>query len=170
MSLRHGIRGLVVAALAGEFLFVAAGRPQESAEAGVIKNPAAAEFAKVPGLPDCFTMAAQHGDPNKGPSTLLIKGTAGCAVPWHWHTPIEQVMMVSGGGRAQMKDGKAVVLRPGGYAFLPSHHVHRFACVGPCMAYLYSDGVFDLHYVDETGNEILPEQALKARGMPEPRK
>jgi hypothetical protein len=65
-----------------------------------------------------------------------------------------------------MKDGKPVVLRPGGYAFAPSHHVHQFTCVSPCLAYVFSDAVFDIHYVDAGGNEIPPDQALHATAKP----
>jgi len=140
-------------------------RGQESGETAVVK-PAPTQFGNVPSLPDCFTVASQQGDPAKGPSVLLIKGTGGCSVPWHWHSPNEQLMMVSGAGRVQMKDDKPVVLRAGGFAYAPSHHVHRLRCLGACMAFLHSDGPFDIHYVDATGKEISSEEALKGLNKP----
>jgi len=62
-----------------------------------------------------------------------------------------------------MKGEMAVALRPGGYGFAPSHHVNRFSCSSPCMAYLHSDSAFDIHYVDETGKEISLDEALKVK-------
>ncbi len=135
---------------------------QQSSEQPVVNNAATAKFANFPGLPECFTGTVENGDPNKGPSVILLKGTAGCAVPWHWHTPNEQVMMVSGNARIQAKDEKPALLQPGSYVFMPSHHVHRFSCSGACTAFLHSDGIFDLHYVNGAGQEISPEEALKA--------
>ena len=71
-------------------------------------------------------------------------------------------MMVSGVGRVEMKGQTAVTLRSGGFAYAPAKHVHQFACVSrPCSFFLRSDGPFDIHYVDQNGNEIPPEQALK---------
>ncbi len=160
---RQALSLILVSAFAGVLGTFASMRAQGSPETAVLKNPAATEFVNIAGAPECLTAAVQHGDPSKGPSTMLLKGTAGCAVPWHWHTPNEQLMMVSGTGRVQMKGDKAVLLQPGGYGFAPSHHVHRFTCSGPCMAYLYSDGIFDIHYVDGAGREIPPDDALKTK-------
>jgi phage baseplate assembly protein gpV len=36
---------------------------------------------------------------------MLLKMTAGCKVPWHWQSVGEQVMVVSGIGKAEMKAG-----------------------------------------------------------------
>src|ERR1051326_1386651 len=71
----------------------------------------------MPGLPSCMTTAVESGDPSKGASVLLGKGSAGCLIPWHWHTPTERVMIVSATANVEMKDsGKTEFLGPGGYA------------------------------------------------------
>lgn len=127
-----------------------------------IRNLADNKFAALPGLPDCWTAAVQRGDPAKGSSVMLIKGTAGCAVTWHWHSPNEHIMLVSGTATVQMKDDKSIGLRPGAFALMPAHHVHRFSCVLACTSFLYSDGAFDIHWVDATGKDISAEEALKA--------
>ena len=127
----------------------------------ITQNTSPSQFQKHPALPDCLTLAVQRGDPSSGPSILLVKGTTGCSAPWHFHSPNEQLMMVSGTGRVEMKGEPAVNLHSGGFAYAPVKHVHQFTCVGgPCSFFLHSDGPFDIHYVDQNGNEIPAEQAL----------
>ncbi|PYO15385.1 MAG: hypothetical protein DMD31_06135 [Gemmatimonadetes bacterium] len=130
----------------------------------IVQNTAPGKFQKIPNLPDCITAAVEQGDPTKAASVLMVKGTRGCKAPWHFHTPNEQLMMASGSGRVEMKGEPAVNLRTGGFAYAPSKHVHQFTCVGgPCSFFLRSDAPFDIHYVDQDGNEISPEQAVSKR-------
>ena len=118
------------------------------------------KLGPVPNAPACVTAAPEHGDPSKGASTMLVKFTSGCTVPMHWHTPNEEVMMVSGSAKLQMQDGTTSTLEKGGFARLPAKHLHQFTCVAACTTFLVSDGVFDVHYVDKSGNEVPMEQAL----------
>jgi quercetin dioxygenase-like cupin family protein len=71
-------------------------------------------------------------------------------------------MIVSGTGRIEMKGGPSRTLRAGGFALLPSRHVHQFLCKEKCTFFFYSDGAFDIHYVDAQGTELSPEEALNA--------
>jgi quercetin dioxygenase-like cupin family protein len=119
-------------------------------------------FANVPGLPTCTVGSVQNGDPAKGPSIIFARIDAGCVIPWHWHTPSEHLMMVKGVAHVEMKDGKPLTLESGGYALMPSRHVHQFRCEKACSLYIYSDAAFDMHYVDAQGNEISAEDALKS--------
>ena len=119
-------------------------------------------FTNIPGLPTCTVGSVQNGDPAKGPFIIFAKIDAGCVIPWHWHTPSEHLMMVSGVARIEMKDGKPLTLESGGYALMPSRHVHQFRCERACTLYIYSDAAFDIHYVDAQGNEISVEDALKS--------
>jgi quercetin dioxygenase-like cupin family protein len=135
------------------------------ADQAVINNSATMKFVNFPGFPTCATGAVESGDPMHGPSVILFKATAGCKVPWHWHTPNEHVMVISGSGKLELQDGKPVMIRAGSYALMPSHHVHQLTCVGPCTAFVSADGIFDIHYVDKNGKEIPPEQALGAPKM-----
>ena len=128
------------------------------------QNIADMKFVQIPGMPTCATGSVQSGDPTKGASIILARMAAGCAFPWHWHTPIEHLMMVTGEGRVEMKDEKPVTLRAGGFAQMPSRHVHQFGCAKKCMLYVFSDAAFDMHYLDAEGKEISPEQALKKVG------
>jgi len=106
------------------------------------------------------SMAVESGDPSKGPSVIVFKGTAGCKIPWHWHTPNEHVMIVSGSAKVEMKGGSSAILGAGGYAMMPSKHVHQFTCATACAAFVNSDAAFDIHYQDANGKEIPPEAAL----------
>ena len=143
--------GFVGAALAAE----GAAMPM-----AVAKNLNEQKFEPFPGTPACLTGTALAGEPAKGPALFEVKFTTGCTVPWHWHTPDEHVMLVSGIGRMEMKDSKPVTLHAGAYAMMPGHHAHQFTCVSACVMFLRSDGVFDTHYINADGKEIPPEEAL----------
>jgi quercetin dioxygenase-like cupin family protein len=117
----------------------------------------------MPGTPECFVMAAQQGDPGKEASILKMRGGAGCSVPWHWHPSTENIMMVSGTARTAIKDEKPIELAAGSFLSVPPKHVMNFACVRECMLFVYTDGPFAVHYVDETGKEITPDEALKKK-------
>ena len=148
--------GLMILALLSLIATAAA----QSGDMDIAQNLAADKFQKVPGAPECLTAAVEQGDPSKA-VVFLLKATAGCSVPWHYHTANEQLMLVSGTGRVEMKDAKPVDLHAGGFAYAPAKHVHKFTCVGrPCEFFLSSDAAFDIHYVDESGSEIPPEKAL----------
>lgn len=131
-------------------------------QAGVV-SMAKTKFAPLPVLPPCMTLSAQRGDPAKGPAVLLAKFTAGCTVPWHWHTAGEGLMIVSGKAKIEMKDAAASPLAAGDYVFLPGKHPHLFTCIAACTVFDSTEGAFDLHYIDKDGKEITPEQALPAK-------
>lgn len=143
-------------------LFAAGIAHAEGAAGHAGRNLAEMKFGPVPGMPTCATGSVQNGDPGKGPSIIAAKSSAGCTIPWHWHTPNEHLVMVSGTARLETKDGKPMTLRAGGFAMMPSKHVHQFRCTSACMLYVYSDAAYDIHYVDKEGKEIPPDDALKA--------
>jgi quercetin dioxygenase-like cupin family protein len=120
-------------------------------------------FGPVAGFPACAKAAQVRGDPAKGAAVLMAKLESGCRIPWHWHSASEQIMVVSGSGTVETKDGKKVPLRPGGYASVPGKHVHLAACSNTCTFFVSTDGAFDIHYVDGAGKEISPDEALKKR-------
>lgn len=149
--------------LGAMLLFVSTALAQPPADQAGARNLPELKFAPVAGLPTCVQIAIESGDPAQGAFVALAKAKAGCTVPWHWHTAGEQLMIVEGTARVQMKDmGKPVALRPGGFAMMPSHHIHEFRCTEACTFFLYSDQKFDIHYVDPQGKELRPEEALKA--------
>jgi quercetin dioxygenase-like cupin family protein len=129
----------------------------------IIGTVANAKFATVPNAPECFTVAVEKGDPSKGPSVILARFTPGCVAPYHWHTPSETVMIVSGSLEVQMQGDKSLTLHHGDFAYMPSHHAHRATCrpAAACILFLSSDAPFDIHWVDATGQEISLDAALQ---------
>ncbi|HKW18567.1 MAG TPA: cupin domain-containing protein [Terriglobales bacterium] len=122
-----------------------------------------AKFSALPVAPKCFTIAVEKGDPMKEASVILARFAPGCVAPYHWHTPSETAMVVSGALELQMKDDKATVAHRGDYFYLPSHHAHRATCHGtaPCLVFLTSDAAFDIHWIDDSGKEIALEAAMQ---------
>ena len=121
---------------------------------------ATSKFTNMPVLPPCLTLSVQRGDPSKGPAVILLKFKPGCVVPWHWHTASEQLMVVSGTGKAQMKDGQPATVHPGDYLYLPAKHVHQFTAVTAVTMFDLPSGAFDIHYVDPAGTEVPPDKAF----------
>ncbi len=119
------------------------------------------KFVNLPGLPTCLTVSVQRGDPSKGSAALLLKFAPGCTVPWHWHSAGEQLVLVGGIGTAEMKDGKPASVHPGDYAYFPAKNVHQFSAKTAVLMVLIPDDKFDIHYVDNSGKELSPEEALK---------
>lgn len=54
-------------------------------------------------------------------------------------------------------------LEPGSFVSVPPKHVMNFACVRACVLFVYTDGPFAMHYVDEAGKEISPATALQKK-------
>lgn len=136
--------------------------PMHGAPATLLQDPAKAPFAAVPGVPECVTMAPLRGNLGTGPATVMVRMTQGCVVPYHWHTPSEELVVLRGAPLAQMQGERPVLLKVGSYSQLPSMHTHRFRCESkePCVMALVTGGVFDIHFVDDAGKEISTEQAL----------
>ena len=124
---------------------------------------AASEFMNFPGLPTCVKGSVKNGDPSKGGSVILTKATAGCVVPWHWHTANEQLFMSSGSAKVEMKDASPATLHAAGYVSLPAKSPHQFTCIAACTFFISSDAAFDIHYVDKDGKEISVDDALKSK-------
>ena len=136
-----------------------------------ILTPSEQKLENVPGFPTCFTAQILHGDPNNDQGIVgIIKGTAGCKAPWHWHTANEQLGMVSGTMKLEMKGSPAKTIGAGSYAYMPSKHVHQAVCTTACTFFVGTDsGKFDIHYVDAAGKEMSLEDATKGSAKAAPK-
>jgi quercetin dioxygenase-like cupin family protein len=137
-----------------------------------VATPAQEPLPRAPGVhklaatlrgSGCSAAGIETGDPTKDPSIIVEKFAPGCAIPWHWHTPNEHVMMVSGTFRFEIQGEKSVEVNSGDFVFIPSHHISQTTCLvpDPCIDFLYTDAAADMHFVDEAGAEISLDQALK---------
>jgi quercetin dioxygenase-like cupin family protein len=137
---------------------------QESSDKPVISKASTQKYVPAHGAPDCLTLAALRGDPDKGPSVVEIKLTPGCIIPWHWHSINESVVPLSGLLEISMQGEKPSIIVNGDYNYLPAKHVHQDKCTGsrPCSAIVSMDGVFDIHYVDKSGAELPAGAAIAA--------
>lgn len=125
-------------------------------------NVSERKLTTVPPLPTCARGKLMSGDMATGNTIIFSSIATNCTIPWHWHTPTEHVMIASGVARIDIKGEKSLTLRAGGFAMLPSKHVHQFHCNQACEIFVYSDLPFDLHYVNAKGDEITPAEANKA--------
>jgi quercetin dioxygenase-like cupin family protein len=126
------------------------------------RNMSQMKFDPVPGLPTCFTASIQSGDPTQTAFVALATLKAGCEIPFHRHSANEQLMIVQGAPRVEMKDGmEPMTLTAGGFTNLPADHIHQLKCTRACTLFLVSDGKFDIHYVDAQGKDVSPEEALR---------
>lgn len=134
-----------------------------------LARPAEADFKQVPMAPACNTIAPLRGDPAKEGSTLLVRMTSGCLVPFHWHHATEELVMLGGTAIAQMRGGKSVKLKAGSYSQLPKLHRHRFRCASKedCYIFVVADAPFDINYVDDNDQPLTTEEAL-ARAAKQP--
>ncbi len=139
--------------------------PKDHRDARFGRNLKEMTFAPVPGMPTCSTGSVQRGDPAKGASFIAARLASGCVIPWHWHTPNEHLVMVSGVARLEMLEGATMTLKAGGFALMPTKHVHQFTCIKSCLLYVQSDAAFDLHYVNNEGREISPDDAMRRYGQ-----
>jgi uncharacterized RmlC-like cupin family protein len=141
-----------------------------AADEMVYSAKSTAKFIKLPVLPQCASIAVRRGDPNSGPADLLLRATTGCKIPWHWHTATETLYCVGGRARVEMRGGPSHVANASDYVYLPAKQPHQFTCLSQCSLFLSTSAAFDIHYIDAEGNEIKPEEALKAPASATPAK
>jgi quercetin dioxygenase-like cupin family protein len=96
----------------------------------------------------CLLSAVESGDPDKGPSTIILKAPANCLVPWHYHTAGEELIVVQGNVKTEMDGMSAHVLGPGGFAGMPSKVKHQFACQSSagCVMFVSFDRKYDIFW------------------------
>ena len=96
----------------------------------------------------CLTTELENGDPEKGPSTFILKAPSGCVVDWHYHTAEEQMIVVQGDVMTEMPDMPAKSLGPASFAMMPGKVPHRFTCNSKsgCIMYVTFDRTYDISW------------------------
>ena len=69
----------------------------------------------------------------------------GCVYAWHFHTAVEEIIVIKGEFKVEMFSMPPAVLGPGGYAQVPSNEKHQYSCSakGECLWFVRIDRVFD---------------------------
>jgi quercetin dioxygenase-like cupin family protein len=130
------------------FLGLPASVTAQASKQGVAKPLSQVKFEQD-GDVKCLTSATENGDPTAGASTFILKATSKCAVPWHYHTAEEQLIVVRGSVLTEMDGMSSTTLGPGGFAMMPSKKRHEFSCEskGGCTLFVTFDRAYDIFWV-----------------------
>jgi quercetin dioxygenase-like cupin family protein len=79
-------------------------------------------------IPAGCQVAVLQGDPAKPNADVFFKFPGGLAIPEHWHTSAEHMVLISGQITVTFKDSPAVALKPGMYAYGPAKLPHKAVC------------------------------------------
>lgn len=96
-------------------------------------------------LPQGCQIAVLHGDPGKPNVDVFFKLPAHSKLPMHWHSSAERMVLVAGELQVKYEGQKAVVLKPGMYAYGPASRPHGGECVSavPCVLFIAFESPLD---------------------------
>jgi len=98
-----------------------------------------------PFMPAGCGLAVLHGDPSKPNADVFLKLPAKAAIPDHWHTSAERMVLVAGELHVSYKGQAKTVLKPGMYAYGPAKLPHSAVCAGsaPCVLFIAFESAVD---------------------------
>lgn len=96
-------------------------------------------------IPKGCEIAVLHGDPAKPEADIFFKVPGNFAIPRHWHTSSERIVLVSGKLEVTYDGQKPIVLKPGSYAFGPAKLPHKAFCAkgDPCVLFIAFEAPVD---------------------------
>jgi quercetin dioxygenase-like cupin family protein len=95
-------------------------------------------------MPAGCGLAVLHGDPAKANADVFLRLPANAAIPEHWHTSAERMVLVEGELTVRYQGQAAVVLKPGTYAYGPSKVPHAASCgSAPCVLFIAFESAVD---------------------------
>jgi quercetin dioxygenase-like cupin family protein len=130
------------------FAALVIGHAQSASPGAVAKSLSEVKFEPDSDV-KCLLSAVEGGNPDTGPSSIILKSPANCLVPWHYHTAAEQLIVVEGNMKTEMDGMAAHNLGPGGFAEMPSKVKHQFACRSSagCVMFVNFDRKYDIFWV-----------------------
>jgi quercetin dioxygenase-like cupin family protein len=142
--------GRISALFTAVILLVALMLSAQTPKTGVVRQLSDVKFPAGDG-PDCLQFFLENGDMKTGPSTAIMKATPGCVVKPHYHTAEEQLIIVKGNVSTGMEGMHDTVLRPGGFAMMPSKAVHWFTCTQQeeCLMFVTFNRAYDIVWVKD---------------------
>jgi quercetin dioxygenase-like cupin family protein len=98
-----------------------------------------------PFMPAGCGLAVLHGDPSRPNADVFLKLPAKAAIPDHWHTSAERMVLVAGELHVNYKGQEKTVLKPGMYAYGPAKLPHSAVCAGnePCVLFIAFESAVD---------------------------
>jgi mannose-6-phosphate isomerase-like protein (cupin superfamily) len=83
-------------------------------------------------------IAVLHGDPAKPNADIFFRVPPNFAVPAHWHTSPERMVLVTGEMHVTYERQEPMVLKPGMYAYGPAKLPHSAKCAStePCVLFI----------------------------------
>jgi quercetin dioxygenase-like cupin family protein len=125
------------------FVLIAGGQTNTEA---VAVNLDTANWTHEKGASDGSEGMMVHSDHATGGMDLLVRFQAGHVIPPHFHDSKERIF-VAVGQLTLRQDAGDLVLKSGGFAFLPAHQIQRISCSSNtrCTFYLSWDGKPDSH-------------------------
>jgi mannose-6-phosphate isomerase-like protein (cupin superfamily) len=101
-------------------------------------------------------IAVLHGDPAKENLDIFFKVPADYAIPHHWHTSAERMILVSGNMTVTYDNQESELLTKGMYAYGPSKHPHTAYCEKgeePCVLFIAFEEPIDAFEVMKESKE-----------------
>lgn len=146
MCLGHRLHRLAPAVLALGLALLAWPAHAGGASVAFAHDDAALKWGPCPEfMPQGCGIAVLHGDPGKSNADVFFKVPAGSAIPLHWHTSAERMVLVSGEMHVRYEREKPVVLRTGTYAYGPAKKPHDATCAegAPCVLFIAFESPVD---------------------------
>ena len=106
-------------------------------------------------LPKGCQIAVLHGDPAKNNADVFFKVPGKSKIPAHWHTSAERMVLVAGELSVTYEGQKAVLLKPGTYAYGPAKKPHDATCrsAAPCVLFIAFESPVDAVPVPATAKK-----------------
>ncbi|UFH58070.1 cupin domain-containing protein [Sulfurovum mangrovi] len=148
------LRKTLLRLLVSTLFFVSQGFAEEKALAFTYETESL-QWGPCPAfLGDGCKIAVLHGDPAKENLDVFFKVPADYAIPHHWHTSAERMVLVSGKMTVTYDNQESELLTKGMYAYGPSKHPHRAYCEKgdePCVLFIaFEEPIDAFEVVSET--------------------
>lgn len=138
--------GLGWAPAAGQVSAAAPGQVQAPvALARTVQDPTLEWGPCPPFLPEGCALAVLHGDPAQANADIFLRVPANAAIPRHWHTSAERMVLVSGEMQVTYDGQSPADLKPGSYAYGPAKLPHSATCAAgdPCVLFIAFEAPVD---------------------------
>jgi quercetin dioxygenase-like cupin family protein len=139
-----------VVCLGAALVAIVMAAPGKTQNEGIARPISAVKFEQDEDV-KCLRSALESGNPASGASTFILKASAKCVVPWHYHTAEEQLVVIQGSVLTEMDGMSASTLGSGGFALMLSKKRHAFSCGSgaECLMVVSFDRPYDIFWDKE---------------------